>query len=238
MQTARTPHPLHLSACLRKASLVSGISAFKTMRRRLSNGVAELGTRIPCKPLKQRLHCRETLEQERCRRTMRPTAKMITAAKICKDAIFARSFKCGSPDGAERNPGLPRGVDVAPDFAALHPGYARFKSPKTCLEDNGLGMTATQRIQHPFRPVIGQLAWSVRGGHGSFHTLEFGKPHIAIRATGPARSGRPMTRPRAIRDGHEASMLSSNPRWVPPRATYATRYALVSRRLLARTRFL
>jgi hypothetical protein len=30
-----------------------------------------------------------------------------------------------SPDGAERNPGLPRGVDAAPDFAPLHPGYAR-----------------------------------------------------------------------------------------------------------------
>jgi hypothetical protein len=28
-------------------------------------------------------------------------------------------------DGAELNPGLPRGVDAAPDFAALHPGYAR-----------------------------------------------------------------------------------------------------------------
>jgi hypothetical protein len=28
-----------------------------------------------------------------------------------------------SPDGAKRNPGLPRGVDAAPDFAALHPGY-------------------------------------------------------------------------------------------------------------------
>ena len=31
-----------------------------------------------------------------------------------------------SPDGAERNPGLPRGVDAAPDFAALHPGYDRY----------------------------------------------------------------------------------------------------------------
>jgi hypothetical protein len=28
-----------------------------------------------------------------------------------------------SPDGAERKPGLPRGVDAAPDFAALHTGY-------------------------------------------------------------------------------------------------------------------
>jgi len=30
-----------------------------------------------------------------------------------------------NPDGAQRNPGLPRGVDAAPDFATLHPGYAR-----------------------------------------------------------------------------------------------------------------
>jgi hypothetical protein len=33
-------------------------------------------------------------------------------------------MKRRSPDGAERNPGLPRGVDAAPDFAPLHPGYA------------------------------------------------------------------------------------------------------------------
>ena len=31
-----------------------------------------------------------------------------------------------SPDEAERNPGLPRGADAAPDFAALHPGYVRY----------------------------------------------------------------------------------------------------------------
>jgi hypothetical protein len=30
-----------------------------------------------------------------------------------------------SPDGAERNPGLPRGVDAAPDFTSFNPGYAR-----------------------------------------------------------------------------------------------------------------
>jgi hypothetical protein len=29
-----------------------------------------------------------------------------------------------SLDGAQRNLGLPRGVDAAPDFATLHPGYA------------------------------------------------------------------------------------------------------------------
>jgi hypothetical protein len=54
-------------------------------------------------------------------------------------------------------------------------------------------MTPAQQIQDLFRPVIGQLAWSVRGGHGSFLTLEFGKPHIAIREpieAKPERSAR------------------------------------------------
>jgi len=37
-------------------------------------------------------------------------------------AMTVRSKR--SPDGAQRNPGLPRGVDAAPDFAPLHPGYA------------------------------------------------------------------------------------------------------------------
>jgi hypothetical protein len=37
-----------------------------------------------------------------------------------------RGLSRGSSDGAKRNPGLPRGVDAAPDFALLHPGY-------TCL---------------------------------------------------------------------------------------------------------
>src|SRR5580658_2185646 len=38
-------------------------------------------------------------------------------------------FQFRSPDGAERNPGSPRGVDAAPDFAPLHPGYACFDHP-------------------------------------------------------------------------------------------------------------
>jgi hypothetical protein len=58
----RAPHPLHLTVCLRGRPLVSGIFSFKTIRRRLSNAVAELGTRCPCKSLKQRLCCRETLD--------------------------------------------------------------------------------------------------------------------------------------------------------------------------------
>jgi len=43
-----------------------------------------------------------------------------------------------SLDGAERNPGLPRGVDAAPDFAALHPGYAK---PKTWMAGTSPAMT-------------------------------------------------------------------------------------------------
>jgi hypothetical protein len=40
-------------------------------------------------------------------------------------------FQMRSPDGAERNPGLPRGVYAAPDFAVLNPGYARKSSLRT-----------------------------------------------------------------------------------------------------------
>src|SRR5208283_2904664 len=64
------------------------------MRRRLSNAVAELGTRCPCKSLKQRHCCRETLEQKRLDTRCDRNRKSITTAKIRKDAIFARPFKC------------------------------------------------------------------------------------------------------------------------------------------------
>jgi hypothetical protein len=61
------------------------------------------------------------------------------------------------------------------------------------LENNERGMTPAQEIQDLFRPVIGQLVWNVRGGHGSFLTLEFGKPHLAVREpieAKPERSAR------------------------------------------------
>jgi hypothetical protein len=49
---------------------------------------------------------------------------------------FCPNNQMRSPDGAERNPGLPRGADAAPDFAPLHPGYARC----ACFEiDAGIG---------------------------------------------------------------------------------------------------
>jgi len=71
--------------------LVSGIFAFKTMQRRLSNAVAELETRHPCKSLKQRLCCRETSDRNSFDAECDRNRKSITAAKIRKDAIFARS---------------------------------------------------------------------------------------------------------------------------------------------------
>jgi hypothetical protein len=38
-------------------------------------------------------------------------------------AFVSKKETTRSPDGAERNPGLPCRVDAAPDFAPLHPGY-------------------------------------------------------------------------------------------------------------------
>ena len=32
-----------------------------------------------------------------------------------------------------------------------------------------------------FTPFIGQVVWQVRRGHGSFFTMEFGAPHLAVR---------------------------------------------------------
>ena len=35
-------------------------------------------------------------------------------------------------------------------------------------------------VEKIFRPLIGQLTWHVKQGHGSFLTFEFGKPHLEI----------------------------------------------------------
>jgi hypothetical protein len=61
-----------------------------------------------------------------------------------------------------------------------HALIALFKSPRTCWEIMSV-MATTQQVQDLIRPLIGQGAWNVRGGYGSFLTLEFGKPHVAIR---------------------------------------------------------
>jgi hypothetical protein len=41
--------------------------------------------------------------------------------------------------------------------------------------------TSKQQVSGLFKPLIGQLVWNVRGGHGSFITLEFGEPHLSVR---------------------------------------------------------
>lgn len=41
--------------------------------------------------------------------------------------------------------------------------------------------TTPRQVQDLFRPLLGQLVWNVRGGYGSFLTLEFGKPHLSVR---------------------------------------------------------
>jgi hypothetical protein len=42
-------------------------------------------------------------------------------------------------------------------------------------------MRSTQQVQDLFKPLLGQVAWSVGGGVGSMLTLEFGAPHIIVR---------------------------------------------------------
>src|SRR5580658_9878513 len=73
----------------------SGISAFKTMRRRLSNAVAELGTRHPCKLLNQRLCCLETSDRNAVDTRCDQNRKSIRdRGKDSQKAIFARAIKC------------------------------------------------------------------------------------------------------------------------------------------------
>jgi hypothetical protein len=77
--------------------------------------------------LKPRLCCRETSHRNvvdvRCDRNRKSIKQ---PGKDSQGCDFCTISQLCSPDGAERNPGLPRGIDAAPDFAALHPGYTRF----------------------------------------------------------------------------------------------------------------
>lgn len=43
------------------------------------------------------------------------------------------------------------------------------------------------QIREFFIPFIGQMVWQVRRGHGSFLTMEFGMPHLAVREPMTAR---------------------------------------------------
>lgn len=38
-----------------------------------------------------------------------------------------------------------------------------------------------ERVKESWQPLIGRLVWCVRRGHGSFLTMEFGRPHLAVR---------------------------------------------------------
>ena len=60
-------------------------------------------------------------------------------------------------------------------------------------------MTPMQQIQNLFAPLLGQLAWNVRCGHGSLLTFEFGNPHIVIREPIIASPGRDAKVRRALR---------------------------------------
>jgi hypothetical protein len=55
------------------------------------------------------------------------------------------------------------------------------QSLKTCSANKMIVTTPMQQIQELVRPLIGHLVWNIRGGHGSFLTLEFGNPHLTIR---------------------------------------------------------
>jgi len=38
-----------------------------------------------------------------------------------------------------------------------------------------------QNIEEIFLPLVGQLVWGIRQGHGSFLTMEFGEPYRSVR---------------------------------------------------------
>lgn len=49
---------------------------------------------------------------------------------------------------------------------------------------------AIEQVKDVFAPLIGQVVWQVRRGHGSFLTMEFGKPHLVVREPiVPSQSG-------------------------------------------------
>jgi hypothetical protein len=50
-------------------------------------------------------------------------------------------------------------------------------------------------VERLFAPIIGQIVWSTKRGHGSFLTLEFGNPHLAVRE--PIKTKLLLGRPKA-----------------------------------------
>jgi hypothetical protein len=59
-----------------------------------------------------------------------------------------------------------------------------------------------------FNPLVGQLVWSVRRGHGSFLTFEFGRSHLAVREPIKAKS-----RNAKIRAGLERRRVFCEGQW-------------------------
>ena len=46
-----------------------------------------------------------------------------------------------------------------------------------------------QKIANVFSPLLGEISWSVKLGHGSYVTIEFGQPHLHIREPIKTTSG-------------------------------------------------
>jgi hypothetical protein len=73
--------------------------------------------------------------------------------------------------------------------------------------------TSTQQAKNLFRPLLGQLAWRVRGGYGSFLTLEFGAPHLAVREPITPKHARSKNVKRVLRRRH-VSILGDWHLWI------------------------
>lgn len=50
-------------------------------------------------------------------------------------------------------------------------------------------MKNTKIVTNIFTPLIGQVAWKIQRGYGSFMTMEFGRPHLEINNPSKPRPG-------------------------------------------------
>ena len=48
-----------------------------------------------------------------------------------------------------------------------------------------------KELREPLQQLVGQLVWSVKRGHGTFLTMEFGAPHLAVREPIQSKSDTP-----------------------------------------------
>jgi hypothetical protein len=76
------------------------------------------------------------------------------------------AYRRRCPDEAERNPGMPRGVDAAPDFATLHPGYACYAAfaPFSAIPTNArkIPVAPLSRASAPSHSSKNTTFWSGR----------------------------------------------------------------------------